>query len=50
MRSDTNRAVQPRQMARGLKFRIHEIEELCYLCSENKGSENKGTDQAHICK
>ena len=27
-RSDTNRAVQPQKMARGLKFCIYEVEEL----------------------
>ena len=35
-RSDTNRAVQPQRMARGLKFRIKEVEGLFYLFSENK--------------
>ena len=38
-RSDTNRAVQPQKMVRGLKFRIYEVEELYYLCSENKGTD-----------
>ena len=37
-RSDTNRAVQLQKMARGLKFRIYEVEGLYYLCSENKGA------------
>ena len=32
---DTNRAVQPQKMARGLKFRIYEIEELYYIFGEN---------------
>ena len=36
-RSDTNRAVQPQKLAKGLKFRIQE-EGLYYLCSENKGA------------
>ena len=35
-RSDINRAVQPQKMARGLKFRIWEVEGLYYPCSENK--------------
>ena len=35
-RSDTNKAVQPQKMAKGLKFRIHEVEGLYYLSSENK--------------
>ena len=34
-RSDTNQAVQPKKMARGLKCRIYEVEGLYYLCSEN---------------
>ena len=36
---DTNQAVQPQKMARGLKFRIYEKEGLYYLCSENKGAD-----------
>ena len=39
IRSNTNRAVQPQKMARGLKFRIYEEEGLYYLCSENKGAD-----------
>ena len=35
-RSDTNRAVQPHKMVRGLKFRVYEVDGLYYLCSENK--------------
>ena len=35
--SDTNQAVQLQKMARGLKFRILEVEGLYYPCSENKG-------------
>ena len=38
-RSDTNRPVQSQKMARGLKFRIEEGEEVYYLCSENKGGD-----------
>ena len=38
-RSDTNRAVQPHKVARGLKFCIQEVEGLYYLCSENKGAD-----------
>ena len=37
-RSDTNRAVEPQKMARGLKFQTEEVEGLYYLCSENKGA------------
>ena len=40
--SDTNQAVQLQKMAKGLKLRILEVEELCYLCSENKDA-----DQLH---
>ena len=41
-RSDTNWAVQPHKMARGLKFQSWKVEGLYYLCSENKGA-----DQLH---
>ena len=37
--SNTNQAVQPQKMARGLKFRIWKVEGLYYLCSENKGAD-----------
>ena len=49
-RSDTHRAVQPEQMARGLKFRIKKEEELCNLCSENKGADQLcGHRTADLC-
>ena len=39
-RSDTNQAVQSAQkMATGLQFRIKKVDELYYLCSENKGAD-----------
>ena len=38
-RSDTNRAVQPQRMVRGLNFWIYEEEGLYYQCSENKGAD-----------
>ena len=38
-RSDTNQAVQPQKIARGLKFHIYEAEGLYYLRSENKGAD-----------
>ena len=38
-RSDTNRAVQPQNMSRGLKFRNKEEDGLYYPCSENKGAD-----------
>ena len=37
--SDTNQLVQLQTMARSLKFRIQEEEELYYPCSENKGAD-----------
>ena len=40
--SDTNQAVQLQKMGRGLKFRGWKVEELYYLLSEKKG-----TDQLH---
>ena len=36
---DTNLGVQSQKMARGLEFRIKEVESLCYLCSQNKGAD-----------
>ena len=38
--SDTNRAVQSLNMARGLKFRIQKEEGLYDPCSENKGGDH----------
>ena len=38
-RSDTNRAVQPQKIARGLKFRIKVVEGLYYPYSENIGAD-----------
>ena len=37
--SDTNQAVQSKNMPRCLKFRIKEEEGLYYPCSENKGAD-----------
>ena len=37
--SDTNQAVQPQKMSRGLKFWIEEVEGLYYPSSENKGAD-----------
>ena len=36
---DTNQVVQLQKMARGLKFRIQEVEGLCFPSSENKGAD-----------
>ena len=41
--SDTNQAVQPQKMARGLKYCIKEVEGLYYPCSKTNGA-----DQLHI--
>ena len=38
-RSDTNHASQAQKMTRGWKFGIYKVEELYYLCSENKGTD-----------
>ena len=38
-RCDTNQAVQPQKMTRGLTFGIEEVEGLYYPCSENKGAD-----------
>ena len=48
-RSDTNRAVQPQMMSRGLKFRIKVVEGLYYPCSENKGAKQlRGRREADL--
>ena len=50
--SDTNQAVQLQNMARGLEFRIKEVEEFYYPCSENKGADQlRGYREAdlHLC-
>ena len=48
-RSHTNQAVRPHNMARGLKFRIQEVEGLCYQCSKNKGTDQlRGYGEADL--
>ena len=48
-RSDTNQAVQPQKMARGLKFQISEVERLYYPCGENKGADQlRGYSEADL--
>ena len=37
--SNTNKAAQLQNIARGLKFRFKKLELLYYLCSENKGAD-----------
>ena len=49
-RSDTNQAVQPQKIARGLKFWILVVEELHYMCGENKGPDQlHGYHKADLC-
>ena len=38
-RSDINRAVQAKKIDRGWKFWIEKVDELYYLCSENKDAD-----------
>ena len=47
--SDTNQAVQLQKMDRGLKFRIKEVEELYYWCSENKGADQLREADLRLC-
>ena len=48
--SDTNQAVQPQRMVRGLKFRILIEEGLYYPYSENKGADQlRGYREADLC-
>ena len=57
-KSNTNQAVQPQKMARGLKFRIWEVEGLYYPYSENIGTDQLRNSYCaadlrfrfHICK
>ena len=52
METDTNRALQSLNLARGLKFRIQKEEGLYYPCSENKGADQlRGYREAdlHLC-
>ena len=44
-KSDTNQAVEPLEMARGLKFWILEVEVLYYQFSENKGADQLRGDR-----
>ena len=37
--SDTNWAVQPQKLARGLEFQIKEVDGLYYLCNKNNGAD-----------
>ena len=39
-RTDTNRAVQPQKMVRGLKLCIKKEEGLYYLCSKNEEADH----------
>ena len=49
LRRYTNRTVQSQKMARGLKFRIKELERLYYLCEENEGADQRFShDAVHI--
>ena len=48
-RYDRNRVVKPQKMARGLKFWIKEVEELYYLCTENKGADQLRGHLQLIC-
>ena len=50
--SNTNRAVQPQEMARGFKFQIREVDGLYYLCCANKGADQLQCHHAadpHLC-
>ena len=48
-RSDTNWAAKPQKMARGLKFRIKEVEGLYYQYSENKDADQLRVTAKLIC-
>ena len=44
----SDQAVQTEKMARGLKFRIKEVNALHYLCKENKGTDS-GSRASDLC-
>ena len=48
-RLDTNRAVQPQKMARGLKIWISQGEGLFYICRENKVTNSCAVTAQLIC-
>ena len=48
-RSNTNQAVQPQKMARGLKFWILGAKGLFYLCIENKADQLHDYPEAGLC-
>ena len=49
-RSNTKQAVQSQKMARSFKFLIKEEEELYYICSENKVTDQlRGNLAADLC-
>ena len=51
-RSNTNQAVHPQKIARGLKFHIWKGERHYYLCSENKDADQLHSNCAadlHLC-
>ena len=49
--SNTNRAVQAKKMARGLKVQNYEVEGLYYMyqCRENKGDDQLCADDDQLC-
>ena len=57
-KSNTNQAVQPQKMARGLKFHIYKVEGLFYPYSETNGADQLRSSYCaadlrlcfHICK
>ena len=46
-RSDTNRTVQPKNTAKGLKFRMQKVEGLNFLCSKYQRERN--TADLRLC-
>ena len=48
-RSDTNQAVQPQKMARGLKFWIYKVDVLYFPDSENKDADQLREADLRLC-
>ena len=49
-RSDINQTIQAQKIAKGWKLWIKKVEELCYPCSENKGTDQlRSYHEADLC-
>ena len=50
LRANTNLALQPQKLARGMEFQNKKVKGFYYLCSENKGvGQSHGNRTADLC-